>query len=125
MQQECGVLASRPQDRQGLQASAQPQPSRQVRRVVGAGLLRAWCCSSKAQPGTTAGALPSCPPKLGGYVLPGFQVGDLSRRLEGKGSAMLAPVSLSKATECWQVFYISQTCTEDLRKGIVEFKQHT
>lgn len=31
----------------------------------------------------------------GGYVLPGFQVGDLSRRLEGKGSAMLAPVSCS------------------------------
>lgn len=91
------MLASRPQDRQGLRASAQPQLSRQVRRVVGAGLLRAWCCSSKAQPGTTAGALPSCPPKLGGggYVLPGFQVGDLSRRLEGKGSAMLAPVSCS------------------------------
>lgn len=37
---------------------------------------------------------------------------------------MLAPISCS-AMECWAVFYISQVCTEDSRKGILGFKEPT
>lgn len=55
------MLASGPWARQGLWDGAQPQLSRQVARGGGAGLLRAWRFSSNVLPGTTVGALPSCP----------------------------------------------------------------